>query len=128
VNWAWVDYIDLADGLVKRPFEASKRTAVSRAYYGAFNLSRRWLEENIGTIENRATHRRVWEAFKSSDRASDGTRAKWELVGEIGDALRSLRNQADYADSVPDLDRRALEALSSAERILALLPELELVD
>jgi hypothetical protein len=70
----------------------------------------------------------VWDVFSASDLASEDTRDKWEVVGEIGELLRGLRNQADYDDDMPNLDRRAPEAVIRAERILVLLPELDLAD
>jgi hypothetical protein len=121
----WPEYILLAADLATGGSEAARRSAVSRAYYGAFNPARRWLEANVGPIGNRAAHKQVWDAFSVPDRASEGTRDKWEVVGEIGERLRALRNQADYDDDMPDLDLRAPEAVIRAERILALLGQLE---
>jgi hypothetical protein len=124
----WPEYVVLAGDLAGRDSEASKRSAVSRAYYGAFNPARRWVEANVGPIENRSAHRQVWEAFKTPTRAGGGTRAKWEAVGELGEFLRRLRNRADYADDLPDLDRHAPDAVGTAVQILALLGELEVAD
>ncbi|MDX6654579.1 MAG: hypothetical protein QOH18_1289 [Solirubrobacterales bacterium] len=124
----WDDYILFAGGLAGERSEASQRSAISRAYYGAFNLARRWVEAHVEPIENRAAHKQVWKAFKRSERASESTRLKWKLVGDLGDTLRLLRNQADYADDLLDLDRHAPEAVARARRILTLLAELETVD
>jgi hypothetical protein len=124
----WPEYIALADDLAGGGSEAAMRSAISRAYYGAFNSARRWIEENVGPIGSRAIHRSVWDAFSTSDLASEDTRVKWEVVGGIGKVLRDLRNQADYDDDVSDLRLRAPEAVIRAERILVLLPELELAD
>jgi hypothetical protein len=124
----WSEYIVLADELAGHGSEASKRSAVSRAYYGAFNPARRWLEANVGPISNRAAHKQVWDAFSVPELASEDTRTKWEYIGQIGELLRTLRNQADYDDDIPNLDLRAPEAVIRAERILALLGELELAD
>jgi hypothetical protein len=124
----WPAYIALAGGLAASPSEAARRSAISRAYYGAFNVARRWLEENVEPIENRGAHGQVWETFRRSDRASLGTREEWRLVGELGHRLRLLRNQADYADRIPGLDLQAPRAVLSAEQILALLAELKLAD
>jgi hypothetical protein len=126
VNWS--AYVVLARGLAGHPFEASRRSAVSRAYYGAFNSSRRWLEANVTPIDNRTAHEQVWETFKTADRANQATRADWALIGGLGDSLRSLRNRADYDDEVAELDRLALGAVKTAERILELLPRLEVAD
>jgi hypothetical protein len=124
----WDDYISLGGDMSDDPSEAAQRSAISCAYYGAFNLARRWVEEHVEPIENRAAHKRVWRAFKQSERASEGTRLNWKLVGDLGDTLRLLRNQADYADDLPDLARHAPEAVARARRIQTLLGRLELAD
>jgi hypothetical protein len=122
----WREYIVLAEGLAAQDSEASKRSAVSRAYYGAFNPAHHWLESHVGRIDRWATHKQVWDAFRSPDLASPGTLPKWEEVGQIGDSLRTLRNEADYDESMPGLDRHAPRSVADAERILSLLAELEL--
>jgi hypothetical protein len=124
----WANFIALAGDLAGPESEASRRSAVSRAYYGAFNVSRRWLEEGGIPIENRRAHKQVWRAFGLADRATPSTREKWQTVGDLGGALRALRNQADYADLVPGLDDGAADAVHAAERILELLPQLDLAD
>ncbi|HEY2480361.1 MAG TPA: hypothetical protein VGI17_16730 [Solirubrobacterales bacterium] len=124
----WPDYLVLAKGLAEHPFEASRRSAVSRAYYAVFNSCRRWLEANVTSIDNRGAHEQVWETFKRAEHANEPTRSTWRLIGTLGDSLRSLRNQADYDEGVADLDLRAPYAVGSAERIYALLGELELAD
>ncbi|MBS1887013.1 MAG: hypothetical protein JSU06_07470 [Actinobacteria bacterium] len=98
---------------------------MSRAYYGAFNKSRRWLEANVTPIDDRRAHEQVWETFKTADLASAGTRREWLLVGGLGDSLRRLRNQADYDDQV-ELAGGVERAVASAERIVRLLDRLEL--
>ena len=122
----WDRYLLLAEGLAHQGFESADRSAVSRAYYAAFNISRRWLEANVTPIDNRGAHRQVWQAFAAADRATPSTREAWFLVGSLGNSLRVLRNQADYDDMVPDLNGRVPGALRDAERILTLLPELRM--
>lgn len=124
----WDEYISFGGDVADDPSEAARRSAISRAYYGAFNLARRWIEEHVEPIENRAAHKQVWRAFKAPEQAAGSNRLKWKLVGDLGDTLRLLRNQADYADDLPDLDRRAPEAVAQARQILTLLGELELAD
>ncbi len=122
----WVGYVALAGILVGDESESSKRSGVSRAYYGAFNLARRWLEAHGIPIDNHRAHDTVWRVFKTAEKATPQSRADWRTVGVLGGALRGLRNQADYADVVPGLDKQAIYAVDSAERIVALLGELEL--
>jgi hypothetical protein len=124
----WLAYLALAEGLAASRFEASERSAASRAYYAAFNVARRWLEAHAMPIDDRGAHRQVWQAFRAADRATPATHEAWVLVGSLGNSLRVLRNQADYDDVVLDLDSRVVGALRDAKRILALLPELRLAD
>jgi hypothetical protein len=127
VNWKH-QYLVLAKGLAKQPFEGAERSAVSRAYYGAFNLSRRWLEANLTPIDNRGAHEQVWQTFLTADRASPATREIWILIGSLGESLHRLRNEADYDDRIEFGDDGASRAVETAERILALLPELQIAD
>lgn len=124
----WRQYVVLAKGLAKQPFEATERSAVSRAYYGAFNLSRHWLEANVTPIDNRGAHEQVWATFKTADRASEETRGKWVLLGNLGDSLHMLRNRVDYEDRVVLDQGGAQKAVGTAERILRLLDELDVAD
>jgi uncharacterized protein (UPF0332 family) len=121
----WSSYIVLAAYLVRLNSEAAKRSAVSRAYYGVFNAVRNRLEAGGMEIENHRVHERVWRTCRVAEHASSATESKWRMIGELGAGLRGLRNQADYADVVPALDKRAERAVGVAERILILLDELE---
>jgi hypothetical protein len=124
----WREFITLARGLAGHRFEGSQRSAISRAYYGAFNLSRRWLELNVTPIDNRGAHEQVWETFRSADHANAVSQKKWKRIADLGVSLRSLRNEADYNDFVIDLGDRAPRAVDAAEEIIWLLGELELAD
>jgi hypothetical protein len=124
----WPDYVVLAERLIGERSEASSRSGVSRAYYGALNICREWIEINVAPVNQHRVHNQVWGFFETAERASMGTSEEWELVAVLGRKLRQLRNRADYAGSFPDLDRHALEAVAAARQILALLPELELAD
>lgn len=124
----WRQYVILAKGLSRQPFESTKRSAASRAYYGAFNPCRRWLEANVTPIDDRGAHGQVWTTFKAAERATLDTRANWRLVGNLGDSLHLLRNQVDYDEQVSELDARSQAAVGIAERILLLLPELRVTD
>ncbi len=121
----WGNYVLLAGDLLGQEFEAAKRSAVSRAYYGAFNAARRRLEDQGMTVENHRAHEQVWRSFRAAEHVSAEYLAKSQMVGDLGSSLRALRNLADYADDVPALDRRAGWAVPIAGRILALLDELE---
>jgi hypothetical protein len=124
----WREFIALARGLAGHRFEGSQRSAVSRAYYGAFNLSRRWLELNVTPIDNRGAHEQVWQTFRSAQHANAASLKKWRRIAILGVSLRSLRNEADYDDVVIGLEDRAPRAVDAAEEIIWLLGELELAD
>jgi hypothetical protein len=124
----WLDYVVFAERLVVERFEASKRSAVSRSYYGTLNVCRAWLESSGAPIDRHRMHAQVWGFFETAEHASTRTVREWKLVADLGRSLRALRNRADYDDSFPDLDQNAAEAVGLAKRILALLPELELAD
>lgn len=121
----WEENLILARGLAKQPFEVAERAAISRAYYGVFNLARRWLEANLTPIDNQRAHQQVWQTFKAAEYADDAGRGDWKLIGRLGDALHQLRNQVDYDDHVEELESRTQRALVTAERIRRLLAELE---
>lgn len=124
----WPDYIVLAERLVGEGREASQRSGVSRAYYGALNVSRGWLETNVAPIDRHRVHPQVWGFFEAAGQASTRTGREWELVADLGKKLRALRNRADYQGNFPDLAHHATEAVHAAKQILALLQELELGD
>jgi len=124
----WLEYIVLAERLVGEGHEASQRSGVSRAYYGALNVSRGWLETNVAPIDGHRVHTQVWGFFGEAGQASTRTGGEWELVADLGKKRRALRNRADYAGNFPDLDHHATEAVHAAKQILVLLPELELGD
>lgn len=121
----WEENLILARGLARQPFEVAERAAISRAYYGVFNLARRWLEANLTPIDNRRAHQQVWQTFKAAEHADDESRGDWKSIGRLGDSLHQLRNQVDYDDHVEELESRTQRALITAERILRLLAELE---
>lgn len=121
----WEENLILAKGLAKQPFEVAERAAISRAYYGVFNLARRWLEANLTPIDNQSAHRQVWQTFEAAEHADDESRGDWKLIGRLGDSLHQLRNQVDYDDHVEELESRTQRALITADRILRLLAELE---
>lgn len=124
MSGVWGEYVVLAEDLSAHGAEAWQRSAISRAYYGAFNSARRWVEANIGPVDNGSAHQRVWRAFSIPAQATAGARAAAVKVGRLGDELRRLRNEADYADGMPDLDLHAPKAVATAALIIALLAEL----
>ncbi len=98
----WKRYIDLADKLycegqhvdLSEPGDEAKlRSAISRAYYGAFNEARQRLELRTRTrfSEGPEAHKEVQHKLAEGD----------ERLQRIAETLRRLRlerNRADYRD------------------------------
>jgi hypothetical protein len=124
----WPDYVLLAEVLAAERLEASKRSAVSRAYYGTLNTCRVWLEANGAAINRHRVHAEVWGTFKATGCASTLSDGEPIVIAELGNKLRMLRNQADYQDSFPGLDDHAIGAVSAAKEVLAALATLERAD
>lgn len=77
--------------------EASKRSAVSRAYYAAYGVaSQRQKSDGIPLMSGSrlGSHQRLWGAYKQH---SDPRRRQ---IGIDGDRLRAKRIQADYNEGL----------------------------
>jgi uncharacterized protein (UPF0332 family) len=85
----WKEFIKLAATLnAYSPSNAQMRTATSRAYYGAFILTRNYLGYSADRKPD--VHRRVIEKLKSSDLKAEVS------LGNILFDLREARSKADY--------------------------------
>jgi len=126
-NWAtrpfdWQDFLRLANELALKGDEASKRTAIGRAYYFAFNVAFARAQLTAGKIppgEN--SHRWCWERYAS---ASD---KRCHRIFLLGDRMKRNRINADYVEAdIPRLDdvvrRVLLEARELQQDIAALDP------
>jgi hypothetical protein len=85
------DFMHLAGKLATSADEASLRSAVSRAYYGAFHLASQFLEE-IGRAAPRNTQAHVHVARKLQ---GSGQRDAYRAGSLLGD-LHTERIRADY--------------------------------
>jgi hypothetical protein len=110
----WAQYLELAKWLLDHRaephVEASPRTAVSRAYYAAFCLSRNYARDRRGFIPTDETgdHSALRRHFS-------GSRLRW--VALTLDGLRQWRNACDYRDDATDLPSVAAQAVARATRI-----------
>jgi len=97
--------------------EALRRTAIGRAYYGAFCYARNYAENFLGYKVKKSSddHGALRAHLKRSRRAGDADRL---------DSLRQMRNDADYSDDLPwdDPELTVKEAIEAAERIFKSLP------
>ena len=109
----WLLYMEVAEYLVRQRGESYYRSAISRAYYGAFCYAR----DTLARVQSRTSSRRgdaheqVINALKSDPRPE---------VADLGESLHRLhteRNRADYRTRVQFVVSRARGALSAARKI-----------
>ena len=115
----WGTLIDLAEKLADPSDEARSRAAVSRAYYGAFNLSKRYLQRELSVTtvpDTGAAHHVVWKDMEARGKAL-------RRVGITGSRLKKARWQVDYDDSITRLADVVTTALGDAKNIRRLLQE-----
>lgn len=107
----WTSYLVLAQTLAEQGDEASRRSAVSRAYYAVFNKARLLLERE-GTVvsDTGRAHDDVWRTL---ERAGKGRRR----LGAEGKRLREMRRKADYVHEVAALEKVTADALATAESL-----------
>ena len=114
----WTRFLELARDLVKPGAgEAHLRSGISRAYYAAFNVARKFLMvrgELRSERRNRpGTHQIVWLKFK------EGPSKQRRTIGNRGSGLHLTRCRADY-DAVfrGHLRNKAIFALQEADEIV----------
>ncbi len=88
-------FLTLAAELASGATEAHYRSAVSRAYYGAFHVARRLLEDvGVHLPKGEQVHAKATYCLQDCGEAN---------AGEAADDLETLRNERNRADY--DLDR-----------------------
>ena len=105
MSFKWFDYIDLADRLIQDASEAAYRSAISRAYYGAFCLARDTAQ--LSDYGKTDVHKVVADQYLHS---SEG---KKRLIGNKLEELRRNRNRADYNDPFDQNRHINLKSLAS---------------
>lgn len=133
MKFDWSEYLNLATELAalssdSDDVEAKLRSAISRAYYAVFCLSRNYLRDiekdprlsrkNSSDINE---HQYVAEEFifhKSKNK-------EMIKIGENLSRLRQLRNKADYADTIFNLQKDVNYALKLAQNIISALNSLK---
>jgi uncharacterized protein (UPF0332 family) len=88
MSFNWVEFIELSEKLIDNfKDQASFRTSISRAYYGAFCLARDKKQINSS---DKNVHKIVIEIFQKSNNINE------KKIGKILFDLRKARNEADY--------------------------------
>ena len=116
----WNDFLSLAHQLAKSTDVASKRTAISRAYYCIFNVAfDRAISTGCQYPGKEGRHQWCWRQYsRSQDRSC--TR-----LGTAGDRMKRRRVRVDYeAADIPRLDEETLRMLTDAQQFLTALAAL----
>jgi len=117
----WNNYLTLAEDLATRTDEASKRTAISRAYYCVFNLAYARAESSAGHKPDRESyHNWCWNKYKNTpDKLC-------KQLGVNGDRMKSRRVNADYKPTDnPRLDDEVQRMLEDARQFVRELASLQ---
>lgn len=126
MTFNWKGYLELARVLVQEDIpvpsrEAKYRSAISRAYYAAFNVARLYGEYMSGSrfVGDATIHRDVIQWFFEHNNTNSRL---CKVISDDLDRLRRDRNQADYADTyrhgLTDAEQKAKESLIMAQRII----------
>ncbi len=121
MKFMWQHFIALAEALHRRagdlgPKEACLRSAISRAYYGAYGLAREIAVRQGATLSGLPQdHTVVIHHFRQA------TELSLRKVGVELSRLRRMRNQADYDMHYPGVDRETSLALKRARKIQQIL-------
>ena len=111
----WGGFLALAEELALRQDEASKRTAISRAYYCVFHHALVLVEsESMAIPKTGAAHDAVWDILMKAG----GRRRQ---IGDSGRGLRTMRRIADYEPVLWRLDWTTATALVQARWAMKLL-------
>ncbi len=122
MSFDWAQYIVLAETLYRSAEtsaerEACLRSAISRAYYGAYGLAREVAAMGGAQLKGSYKDHGIVTAYFSNSSQPSYRQISLELR-----RLRRARNQADYDDLYQDLDRQTQIALRRARYIERLLP------
>lgn len=114
MSFDWEKFVDLAESIQQQiKTEESFRTAISRAYYGAFCKSRDLL--GFGSYTKSDVHSKVINQLKYSKDLDD------RKIGQFLDALRKERNNADYDGNSIINDSLSQRCVIKAKVIIKLL-------
>ena len=117
MTFQWSKFLDLAKTLAAATNDdASLRSAVSRAYYCAFNLALARAKGNsYRPPEDAGIHDQLWGLYSRND---DKTCA---ILAILGQRMKRRRVKADYHLSFDRLDDEVTLAIADAEQFLSLL-------
>lgn len=115
----WIGYYTLANELAGRADEASRRSAISRAYYYVFNLAlARATSNGFQPLPGEPSHKQLWRNY------SDSPEYNCRKLAEIANRLKEKRERADYRERYPRIDDEVAELVNDARDFAARLAAL----
>ena len=116
----WNEYLVLARRLAAANDDASKRSAISRAYYFAFNIAFARAENTVGRYPgSEGYHKWCWDKYRNTPDMS------CRKLGIDGERMKQRRIRVDYkAADIPRLDDEVRRMLSEAQQFRANLDAL----
>jgi CHAD domain-containing protein len=120
VSFNWADYLTVADkvaGMVEGDHELAEgyyRTAISRAYYAAFNIAKQALPERLSKRcpKGAGAHKYVKRQYENGEAPDQ------RAVGDDLHRLRIARNKADYYPEWGDAGKQCAAGLGMARRTI----------
>ena len=117
----WIDYLTLAEDLAKKTDEASKRTAISRAYYFVYNTASDRILSNGGKFPGgESSHNWCWSKYQK------GPDPACIQLGINGQRMKARREWADYKKGnkprLNDEVERMLEEAREFQKDIGSLP------
>ena len=111
----WLDFFTLAQQLAANADAASKRTAISRAYYFIFHVAYfRALANGAVKPANVTTHAWCWLKYSNTPDPA------CSALGPDGARLKRLRHKADYESAdIPRLDVVCNRMLTDVQQLHA---------
>lgn len=106
----WSSYFTLANELAAKGDEASRRSAISRAYYFVYHLAHARATQNGCQFEmDQPAHKQLWQQF------GDSVEPACVKLAEIGKRLKEKRERADYVATFPRLNDDVAALISDAQ-------------
>jgi hypothetical protein len=113
----WREFLIVAHGLRNDPKEAVQRTCLGRAYYYVYNLGLSNARALNFTGQMPGLHRKLWHWCQQHNNPTI------KKMGIYGTRMHSLRIDADYNDTVPNLASQVKIQLSRAQAFETLVAQ-----
>lgn len=110
MSFDWTTFLACAETLAQVQDEAAKRSAISRAYYAAYNVVRVFLQ--VKPPPGSDSHKLVWDA------AMNDSRREVQSLGRKGERLKARRKNADYEGTFNDLNWNTNDTIEGARKII----------